>query len=720
MQTYSMAIDGIAVLATIVFASIALRARRRLRIAEKLRAEQQQDNELDRRRIQTAFERGQRELSNASDRLREYEAERGRLVRELEQQCGHAAAASRQITDAQAHNAALKQEQRALTDQLHRLSAVQVELQAQKTSHEETKKTLASARAQADQSQREMAETQRLLSFERLRLAEADKLRATTQGDLVKVRGQVSQLTSQLAMANSRLAVIQQLKADVARLETRNTELEGELAKVIQVASTVSAVELDREELQVRLATAAYSVRLARKEADHFRARAEGLEGEVTALRTECAAARAVTSDRESLSAEVSKLCDSQAQQAQSIQSLNSRLEDVGRALQLAEDRAARATADLEVARRALEDGTLQRQDLKAQVQTLKVHSEQAESLRAELASLSQVEKKYQATEAEIVRLQSELRAASASLRDAQSRISVLEQFPKTEELLREEQQSHLEAEERLLAAQTELRKLQGGFMAAHAKKAEGELLDRLNDKNRRQREEIERLRVHEQASENLERMTVEHRSLRLEWELLRRRVEELQSVQQELSDLRRLVAEQSSQLAEAKELRDRLAQLEAQLYALGHTPQTQDDTTSDSAGARLGISQIESKLTPLLERTQLRSAVLADTKGLPVFAAGDLFPQEGLAAFAALAGDMAQRAQSLLPLSNVRLVTLIDANNMSVSCRLFSLGQDDFAVAALGPEVLNKQEADQLVAEMQESMASEVPAADDSRDAPK
>ncbi len=587
MHTYSMTIDGIAVLATIVFASIALYARRRLRIADKLRAEQQQDNELDRRRIQTAFERGQRELSNASERLHEYEAERGRLVRELEQQCGYAAAASRQITDTQTHDAALKQEQRALTDRLRKLSAVQVELQAQKDSHEETKRTLASTRAQADQSQREMAETQRLLSFERLRLAEADKLRAATQGDLVKVRGQVSQLTSQLAAANSRLAVIQQLEADVTRLETRNTELEGELAKVIQVASTVSAVELDREELQVRLATAAYSVRLARKEADHFRARAEGLEGEVTALRNECAAARAVALERESLAAEVSKLSDSQAQQSQS-------------------------------------------------------------------------------------------------------------------------------------AAQAELRKLQGGFMAAHAKRAEGEHLDRLDDENRRQREEIERLRVHEQASEKLERMTVEHKSLRIEWELLRRRVEELQSVQQELSDLRRLFAEQSNQLAEASELRDRLAQLEAQLYALGHTPQTRDDTTSDSAGTRLEISQIESKLSPLLARTRLRSAVLADTKGLPVFAAGDPFPHEGLAAFAALAGDMAQRAQSLLPLSNVRLVTLIDANNMSVSCRLFSLGQDDFAVAALGPEVLNKQEADQLVAEMQESMASEVPAADDSREAPK
>jgi len=51
-----------------------------------------------------------------------------------------------------------------------------------------------------------------------------------------------------------------------------------------------------------------------------------------------------------------------------------------------------------------------------------------------------------------------------------------------------------------------------------------------------------------------------------------------------------------------------------------------------------------------------------------------------------------------------VRWVNWVDVSGMAVSYRLFPLAQEDFAVAAIGPEGLDLKQADELVAVLRQT----------------
>jgi hypothetical protein len=100
---------------------------------------------------------------------------------------------------------------------------------------------------------------------------------------------------------------------------------------------------------------------------------------------------------------------------------------------------------------------------------------------------------------------------------------------------------------------------------AAQAKLAElGEALQ----ENRRLRDEVAGLRMHQSASDDLERLTVAHKQLRLDAELMARRLTELQHDHVELAPLQVRVAEAAGLAEEVAYLRQREKDLEAQLYA--------------------------------------------------------------------------------------------------------------------------------------------------------
>jgi hypothetical protein len=272
------------------------------------------------------------------------------------------------------------------------------------------------------------------------------------------------------------------------------------------------------------------------------------------------------------------------------------------------------------------------------------------------------------------------------------------------------------------MAAQAELRALQAGAPAAFGKRTDVEQLDQLRRENGDLRVELEQLRIHEQASQQLDRLTTEHKHLRLESELLARRVEELSAAQVELAELRRQAAEQSALLNDAVELRDQMALLEAQLYALGQVPQTKH-AWSASMTVEVGdrTRELEAHLSPLLALSGLRSVVLADPGGFPVVVVGEPSVHEGLAAFSALLGEVGGRARELLPFGDVLLVNLVDINGLALSCRLFSLGHENFAVAAIGAHGLDVRRADELVNALKQTMTSALteentPAIDDAR----
>jgi chromosome segregation ATPase len=706
MQIYSMAIAGSALFIIVALVAVTTISQLRLRRVQRELNRRRIDDELDRRRIHTTIERSQLEVSNANNRLQETRTECERLRADLSQQEALAKETLKKFTDAHERVSTLQEELRSQRAQLDQLTSLKAELFAEKKHLDETKKALTAARVNSEKVLRETAETKKLLAAERHRLSEKEKQENLAQAELAKLGEEVTQLSGKLSAASERLRLFDRLEAKTTELTARNTELERELSSVIQVASTVNAVELDREELQVRLETAAYSVKLARKEADRFRASTEALQTEVSQLRSDLSKFESRGHDSERLANENTKLIAAQSRHTQLLHSMQTRLDEAAKAIESAEARADEALSEQQRLTRALEDSEVERRAQQAQIDSLSGTTQQLDQLRAEIATLSRAESAKQAAEAEVSRLTSELRANQASLRNAQVNFSELEKLRENVFLLQEEQRSHLEAEQRLLALQSELRTLKGNVSSAHEKRMDAEQIEKLRNENQMLREDIAQLREHEKASIALEQLTGEYKRSRLESELLTRRVQELSLAQEELTDLRRQALEHHQRKEEVTRLTNALGLLEAQLFALGHVPTTKQNQSSIKPTA-VGTKahEIETQLSPMLERTKLRSVVLADASGFQVVAAGESLTQEGLAAYSALAAQLAQRARRLLPVGDVLLVNLVDSNRMVVSCRLFALGQEEFAVATIGPEQLELPEADEVVEALRNSM---------------
>jgi len=203
---------------------------------------------------------------------------------------------------------------------------------------------------------------------------------------------------------------------------------------------------------------------------------------------------------------------------------------------------------------------------------------------------------------------------------------------------------------------------------------------------NRRLRDEVAELRVHQQASEELERLTTAHKQLRLDAELMARRLQELQHDRAELVPLRAQVAEAASLLEEVNYLRRREKELEAQLYASGFCASREMPATSGEPSVQTPVSDMETNLDSLLAEGGPRTAVLADAQGFLIAGAGESVAQEGLAAFAAVAGEMVARARMLLPLAEIDAVRVTDANRMVLTCHLFESEGQGLGVATLGP----------------------------------
>jgi chromosome segregation ATPase len=706
MQIYPMAIAGSALFIIVTLVAVTTISQLRLRRVQRELSQRRIDDDLDRLRIHTTIERSQLEVSNANNRLQETRTECERLRNDLSQQEALAKETLKKFTEAHERVSTLQEELRSQRAQLDQFTSLKAELFAEKKHLDETKKALTSARVNSEKVLRESAEIKKLLAAERHRLSEKEKQENLTQAELGKLGEEVTQLSAKLSAASERLRLFDRLEAKTTELTTRNAELERELSSVIQVASTVNAVELDREELQVRLETAAYSVKLARKEADRFRTSAEALQTEVTQLRSELSKVESKSHDGERLANENTKLIAAQSRHTQLLHSMQTRLDEAAKANELAEARADEALSELQRLTRALEDSEVERRAQQAQIDSLSGTTQQLEQLRAEVTTLSRAESARQVAEAEVSRLTSELRANQASLRNAQVNFSELEKLRENVFLLQEEQRSHLEAEQRLLALQGELRTLKGNVSSAHEKRMDAEQIEKLRNENQKLREDVAQLREYEKANVALEQLTCEYKRSRLETELLTRRVQELSLAQEELTELRRQALEHQQLKEEATRLTDTLGQLEAQLFALGHVPTSKQNRSSirpTAVGTK--AHEIETQLSPMLERTKLRSVVLADASGFQVVAAGESLTQEGLAAYSALAAQLAQRARRLLPVGDVLLVNLVDSNRMVVSCRLFALGQEEFAVATIGPEQLELPEADEVVEALRNSM---------------
>jgi chromosome segregation ATPase len=300
---------------------------------------------------------------------------------------------------------------------------------------------------------------------------------------------------------------------------------------------------------------------------------------------------------------------------------------------------------------------------------------------------------------------------AQGEWQEAQARLAELERLRQDNAILREEK-SHAEDSLRELATRGEdAREVRVQLAAAQAKLSE---LERILEENRKLRDEAADLRLHGDAAGELEKLTTEHKRLRLDAELMARRLSDLLQDQTELADLRARAQDMAALSDEVEYLRRREKDLEARLYASGRL-------TRDNLPAMTGVqalhtvgTNMEASLHALVQPDGPRTAVLADIQGFLIASAGETHHQEGLAAFAAIASDMVARTRMLLPLADVAAIRISDTNRIVLSCRLFSSGGQGLGVATLGPGEPSSEDADRVVSELSEVVAGKSATSDE------
>jgi hypothetical protein len=295
---------------------------------------------------------------------------------------------------------------------------------------------------------------------------------------------------------------------------------------------------------------------------------------------------------------------------------------------------------------------------------------------------------------------------------EAQVRLRELDQLRQENAILREEK-IHAEASTRELATrEDDARDARVQLAAAQAKLSD---LERLLEENRKLRDEVADLRLHAESSSELERLTAEHKRLRLDAELMARRLNELLQDQTELADLRVRFHDLQALGEEVVYLRRREKDLEARLYASGSSSQADEPGTPGVQALHTVGTDMEASLRALVQPDGARSAVLADTQGFLIASAGEPMPQEGMAAFTAIASEMVARTRILLPLADVDSIRVRDTNRIILSCRLFETGGQGLGLATLGPGEPSVPDADRVVNELAVAVAGKSAEPDES-----
>ncbi len=292
----------------------------------------------------------------------------------------------------------------------------------------------------------------------------------------------------------------------------------------------------------------------------------------------------------------------------------------------------------------------------------------------------------------ELVKARAQAEELGWSLRAAEARLADHERLAQELAELRAE---HAQAEQSQQDQQGEAKDAKVQLAAAQAKLAE---LDRVLEENRRLRDQVEELRANQDASQELDRLNAEYKRLRLDAELMARRLQELLQEQGEMSSLRAQAADALSLNEEVEYLRRREKDLEAQLYSCGFRISRDMPAVVDVPAPASPMGTMESNLHSLVGAPGPRTAVLADTQGFLIASAGESWVEEGLAAFAAVAADTVARTQRLLPLTNVESIRLTDANHTVLTCRLFESEGHGVGVATLGSDEPPPEKAGQAI----------------------
>ena len=365
------------------------------------------------------------------------------------------------------------------------------------------------------------------------------------------------------------------------------------------------------------------------------------------------------------------------------------RLEDAVRVAQEREREVARRLAEVELSHeRQL---AAAKESLRALQATAQAEGQQwAERLRhAEAAGRANLDEKgnvdirLRALEESLAHEREETMRMAEALRNAQARLADLDRLAQENSELREQQSDAAREAQAQTDRQDAAKDARVELAAAQAKLDE---LASVLEENRKLRDEAAELLQHQEASTELERLSAAHKQLRLDAELMARRLQELTQDRSELVSLRSQAAEAASLVEEVAYLRRREKDLEARLYASGVGVEDQAPAVAAKQAGQTPVSDMEGNLHFLVSNGGPRTAVLADVQGFLIASVGETVTQEGLAAFAAVAGEMVSRARALLPLAEAESVRITDKNNTVLTCHLFDSAGEGLGVATLGP----------------------------------
>jgi len=524
----------------------------------------------------------------------------------------------------------------------------------------------------------ELDEMQRALSTERMDRSRSEQNLEAARASLANLESEHHRLASSLDAAEKRAQSAsqneQQLASCFENLRQARSLFEAEQstrrAAEDQLESTIQSLkERDSElaRMQKRLQTSEMRVRTLNSVENELATVTERA-AEVGRLSTENA------SLRQMLQAEREELSESKSRLAEAAAKVRTEQAKTMAADALYQDSMLRwTTAEAEL------------RDLRGRVKTAEVRASDLETRLSEQSSAVADESRILELQAQLSVSQSDLRDTRIKLQASDAKLALLEQLRDENAALREIGRDADDTAQLLSAAQAEVRELRAKLQGVLPKLDE---LERLMEDNRSLRAQVAELGAVSDAADELERLMGEHKGLKLQSELMIRRLRELESERAELFDLRARVAELSSVADEVSELRRHGADLEAQLFSTIRYSQTVPGIKAIGLNGLGDVAETaadaESVLDELVGSGLARSVALADPLGLLVAAAGERHLGEGLAAFAGLASEMAERARTLLPIGPMVRISICAVNDVKISCRFFHAADTEYGLAAI------------------------------------
>jgi hypothetical protein len=550
-------------------------------------------------------------------------------------------------------------------------------------------------------------------------LSEEHEQQKTNAAALAEAKAECKAEASARKLEEEKRALAER-ERDSARAEAeRLSAKERTLAERLRIAEDENRAAFERQEKEAEAWGAQLQASKAEQKRQDQVLRDEIEQLRAQAIRQETEQAR-LARDVEQRCHQVGRLESEQARQNQDVDGERERLQKALLAAEEREREVLRRLAEVEVSWQGKMNAA--EEALRSMQAAVRAEKQQLADRLARAEATSQGERdekrdlatRLRALEEAVAHERQQGRTASEALRAAETRLADLDRLAQENSELREQQAEFVREAKWQAGRGDEAKDVKVELAAAQAKLAE---LGRTLEENRRLRDEAAELRQLQEASGELERLTTAHKQLRLDAELMARRLQELMQDRNELVSLRSQAAEAASLVEEVAYLRRREKDLEAQLYASGMYASREIPAISGELLAQTPVSNMETNLHSLVGASGPRTAVLADAQGFLIASAGESAAQEGLAAFAAVAGEMVSRARMLLPLADVDSVRVTDRNRMVLTCHLFDSAGEGLGMATLGPGEPEAANTERAIVELAALVSGAEPALDQKPD---